>query len=509
MKTKKIQLPIILVLIISSIPFHNIYANSPYEGKENEWLERCSTPQASAEAVQACVDFKTYYGEQSTNLEEKILGMQSSVENLDKDLANITEIIQGLEKEIEKIEQQIITAEKSVKNMQESILLLDAKIIEKQAQIKELDALVKARMENEQVSIGTNRYVDLIMGAKDVVDFIRIIVGIQRITSNDQRQIEEAIESRNELKLQQNEQARLSENLNEQIKQNEQLKLVATTGKEEQEKLYEKFHEESARKMAEIQNMQNNVASLQGNIAAINTDIDDNIFNQPKDEQETPSDSSNEGESGSGSGGSSNGSGTGDNNDAETSKPPSSGGGNSSWIKPISYAWYSGTWHYGGSSTPHLGADYSGPIGGAIVAPSKSIVLYADAKFESNSGYMFNWDGNPAGGGNTMHLLTQVKGVTYGVSLFHLSKGLIVQPGDIVEQGQLIAYSGSSGNVTGPHLHIEVVNLGNMSVTEAQKKFAATADFSWGTGWGYNGLNTTCDKKAAPCRERPETLFGY
>ena len=34
---------------------------------------------------------------------------------------------------------------------------------------------------------------------------------------------------------------------------------------------------------------------------------------------------------------------------------------------------------------------------------------------------------------------------------------MVVNPGDRVQAGQLIGYSGDSGNVTAPHLHFEVI----------------------------------------------------
>ncbi len=44
----------------------------------------------------------------------------------------------------------------------------------------------------------------------------------------------------------------------------------------------------------------------------------------------------------------------------------------------------------------------------------------------------------------------------WGASLYgHFSRAL-VKAGDVVEPGQLIGYSGNTGNSTGPHLHFEV-----------------------------------------------------
>lgn len=46
----------------------------------------------------------------------------------------------------------------------------------------------------------------------------------------------------------------------------------------------------------------------------------------------------------------------------------------------------------------------------------------------------------------------------------HLSK-VVVKPGQKVRKGQLIGYSGASGNVTAPHLHYEIQRLATWSRT--------------------------------------------
>ena len=312
---------------------------------------------------------------------------------------------------------------------------------------------------------------------------------------------------RAEYQLQKEEQQRLSDDLKEQVNANEALKQAAEAGKKEQSKLYQSFYAKEQEVKREMENAQASASDMQGALASINTNVRDDIFQQPS----KPSSDENKPDNKP----------SGQPNDDDSVQPdetPDNSGetpddtpsGNASFIKPISYPLYAGTWYY--PSDPwdtrlyeHIGADYSGPIGAPIVAPARSIVLYANDPYPSDQyGPSLGW---PRGGANTIELLTQVNGTTYAISFFHLAKGILVSPGDIVEQGQTIAYSGASGNVTGPHLHIELVNLGTMSITEAQSRFAQNADFGWGSGWT---VASACSNRGyTPCRERPEEYFGY
>lgn len=158
-----------------------------------------------------------------------------------------------------------------------------------------------------------------------------------------------------------------------------------------------------------------------------------------------------------------------------------------------------GTWAYPGGGM-HLGLDWAAPIGTTVVAPASGVILYAAAPVGSNSGYLGNWSGYPYGGGNTIEMLCNVNDTLYAVSFCHLSQTIYVSAGQSVSQGQAIALSGNSGNSSGPHTHVEVYNLGSMSVSDAVARFSAGADFAWGTGW--SGTGTSCEAgKAAPCRK--------
>lgn len=494
MKHKKQIIPVVFALVAATIPSQKLYASSPYEGNESEWLSRCSVAQDSEEAAQECKNFKEYYAQQSASKENEVASLQSKVDELKGDMSNISEVIDGINAEIEKLDTRIAATEANIALMTANIADLDVKMAEKQEEIQKLDELVKARMVSEQASIGTNHYIDIIMGAQDIVEMMSLFDGIRLITQSDQDQMDDAAQARAQYQLQQTEQERLQEEMAASIKEMEELREVQKEGKEKQEQLYQKFYEKEAEMLKKMRDVQADVSSMQGKIASINTDIRDDIFQEPvtpntPDTPEEP-DAPDNGNDGSDNG--DNGSDSGEN------KPV-----NTNWLKPISYAWYCGTWYYPGGSYEHLGADYSGPAGAAVVAPAKAIVLYADAPYSNGT---TGWIGYPSGGGNTMHLLTQVNGTTYAISFFHLSPGFLVSPGDVVNQGQVLAYSGNTGNTTGPHLHVEVLNLGSMSVTQAQAQFARTADFAWGTGWS---VSSACSNRGTPCRERPENFFGY
>ena len=476
-------------MIIRMIIPVQIHANE-YDGHEDEWLAKCSGVQATEADAQACSGFKDYYTNKMNELHQQVAEMEDTASQLKADMSNIEEVVQTLNRNIEDLSRQIEAAEQSIQVSLETIQLLDAQMIEKQRQIDALDAQIKLRMTSEQATIGTNRIIDIVMGASSVVDLLRVITGLSQITANDQGQIKEADQARKELKHQQDEQKRLQENIELQIVNNEKLKATAEEGKAYQQIVYAQYQKEEANIMERMMAANTNASAIAGSIDGINTNYNDDIFTPGGDTG---------GDSGEDAGGS-------------EEEKPGVDGGNAAWLRPVGYARnpYAGTWHYSGGGT-HLGADYSGPIGANVVAPANAIILFARNGYSTN-GYFGSSEGWPYGAANSIHLLTQVDGTIYGVSLFHLAnEGFLVQPGQFVSQGEVIAHTGNSGNSTGPHTHIEVVNLGTMSVTQAQAKFAASKDFAWGLGWGDAALNATCSAKgwATPCRERPEDIFGY
>lgn len=159
-----------------------------------------------------------------------------------------------------------------------------------------------------------------------------------------------------------------------------------------------------------------------------------------------------------------------------------------------------GTWTYPDGGI-HLGLDIAANMFSEVKAPANGIILYADAPVDSDNGYLQNWCGWPAGGGNTICMICAVDGKLYGVSLAHLSNQIYVYPGQQVRQNDLLALSGNSGNSSGPHTHIEIFEL-KVSLEEAVEYFMQGADFSFGNGFD---MPNTCSNIA--CRIRPENVL--
>ena len=114
--------------------------------------------------------------------------------------------------------------------------------------------------------------------------------------------------------------------------------------------------------------------------------------------------------------------------------------------RPVSRGWMSSRFGYrtdpfNGQRAMHKGVDFAGKEGSEIVATASGVVTYSGERW----GYGLMVEINHGNGLSTR----------YGHA-----RELLVNPGDIVKPGQIIARMGSSGRSTGPHVHYEVLKNG-------------------------------------------------
>lgn len=143
------------------------------------------------------------------------------------------------------------------------------------------------------------------------------------------------------------------------------------------------------------------------------------------------------------SGSSSSGGGSAPESTQATTPPVSSGG----WLVPCSYRQLSSpfgnrTSPTAGASSNHQGIDLAGPEGTPIKATKAGVVTV-------------NRSSRSAG-----NYVTIKHDDTYSSIYMHLSRSAVSR-GQMVSQGQVIGYMGSTGIVTGTHLHFGIIKNGS------------------------------------------------
>ena len=117
------------------------------------------------------------------------------------------------------------------------------------------------------------------------------------------------------------------------------------------------------------------------------------------------------------------------------------------WVLPVTGYNLSGRFGQSSSlwSTVHTGLDFAGPSGSTIVSVAGGTV--------KSAGY------EGAYGNRTVITLPD------GTDIWYCHQSAIsVTSGEKVDPGQAIGHTGSTGNVTGPHLHLEVHPAGGTAV---------------------------------------------
>ena len=97
----------------------------------------------------------------------------------------------------------------------------------------------------------------------------------------------------------------------------------------------------------------------------------------------------------------------------------------------------------------HGGIDLPTPVGTPVLAPQAGRVARIDRA----------GDGQHDANGNAVFLAIGAERWCF----LHLST-VVVQPGQVVQRGQVIAFTGNTGKSTGPHLHLQVYDAGGKPV---------------------------------------------
>lgn len=485
MKLRKIGCATICGALLLTLSYPIQLHAEDFTGRESEMNQKCAAIYDEATQAQ-CAAYKEY-------LNNKAASLEGNVDNIKNQIAAVKDDISKVSAQITENNKMITDATASLEQIQATmvettanIATLNTQIEEKIIIIKERDEQMKARLVDMQPYIGTNNFIDFLMGATSFTDLLRRSAIVGELNSYEQQQIELLGQEKKELENKQADVKLKQELLVAQEKEVAAQKAVAEKYKSANEELLVYYQQQEAT-LAE-QKRKAQVES--GEFSASIPNIDLTII--PKEWEEGGSGDSGEG-------------------DAGTGDVPSLSNG---WVVPIQGTWYrsAGTWAYPGGGE-HLGMDFGtyNKVGLSVVAPAAGIIVAIHDGVPNHGVYesgLGSWTGYPSGGGNTLHMIVNVDGVSYGISFYHLSPGMFnVKVGDIVAQGQLIARTGHSGNSSGPHCHVEVTKLGNVSISQGVQIF-----YNYGKDYFYGNWNSggRCDiKGTTPCLLRPESFFGY
>lgn len=439
---------IVSIFVAFSILIVSAVPAQAVDYSDTEYWENFCSPDnygnLSYDDFQKCLKYK----------QQKQDDIDEQIENIKNDINKMHEVLKEVESQIVEKDAEIGLLENQIQALEEEIAALEEDILLKEQDIEKLDAQIKERMVQTQTYNNSFGFIDFLMGASDFVDFIQRISLMNILTNQEQEQIETLSELITQLEED-------KQKIEEQKESIEVQKLLIEQAKQELEK--QKAHQNTL-----LNELHEKYGDLIEEQARSQDSIDSIINNMPA--------------------------------------YPGDGGGNinnDGFGMVVSGYRSAGTWYYPASfgGARHSGMDIAGPRGTPVVASFSGIVAIAQ-NITSVEGTR-----NPATGNHVM-IIGSVNGSTYAIHMLHLQyNSIVVSPGQYVVQGQKLAGRGSTGNSTGPHTHIDLYNLGSMSVEEAYNYVRRTGSYTF--GMNYHAYGWECSNKAPICRERPEDKIPY
>lgn len=364
---------------------------------------------------------------------QKKSNAETVIGNVSEKLRVIQDNLNAATKEYQSISSQLADTEKQIADMQ-------VKLKEEQAKLEKREKVFQVRIRDIYMH-GQLSYLDVVLGAKDFNDFANRVDLLRRVIAADmdlihsiRQQRDEIQQVQQELESQRQKQTELKENAAKKKVEIEQHK------KEQQAVLYqaendkataeEAYRELEASSQAIGDMLRQRAAARAAAAAAAEAAAQqqaDASSSESSDDSSGTSDST-------GDGGAS----------VDYSYQPVSGSGAFIWpvngviTSPYGYR----THPIFGSTIYHSGMDIGVDYGTPVHAADSGVVV--EAGWISGYGYAV--------------IIDHGNGLS---TLYGHNESLNVSEGQSVSQGQVIAYAGSTGNSTGPHVHFEVRSNGD------------------------------------------------
>ena len=335
---------------------------------------------------------------------ENLNDVNSKKEESQNKVDDLKSQIAEYEKEINSLKDEIKQKQKEIKEMQEKLDKLEKERQEKQDL---LDQRLITMYEN-----GETTYLDVLLSSADITDFISKYYMVETVTEADKELIEGLEADKKEIEETKN---KLNASLDEVEKK-----------KEEQESIQTKLNKAKNKEEAKVESLTEESHDLEEDIEAYEKKMKE-LDAKEKAQEEALKHKIEEAEKNHGSNSGSSGS-------------SSSGGSVSSkgFIRPVTSGRITATMYYS-SGKYHGAVDFGVSTGTPVYAAADGIVVTS------------TW-----GGSDSYGYYIKIKHYNGLYTLYAHGSSLVAKVGQEVNQGDLIMYSGNTGNSTGPHLHFEV-----------------------------------------------------
>ena len=495
MKQKIKQIVImVIVLLLGLTLLSPLFAMSDTEydkfaENEDRYQKLCSS--YSPDDRETCESFADFKKEKIKRAKDDVKNAKSSISEIKGQIDDEENNLESYHKQIQELEVDIISNEKLVTQTEGAIRTVEKQITEREDRIEELDLLIKSFLVNMQGEMRVNGYIEFVMGASDFSDIVRRSEGMKRIKEYNEALINEVLEEQELLEAD-------KKNLVSKKLQLENEKELLVVQVEKSKTLYSVI-DAIVKELRVQKKTQEELVEQSTRISASEEEKWKDIFEQapppPPPVVEAPVQETEDGVVQAPS------------VPSAPSAPTTSGGhASSGWIYPVSgnFRVGNGVWSYD-TGGKHLGQDYPASIGTTLVAPANGVVVSTS---DAGCGDNYNINDRCNGGwGNYLNMIVNVDGSYYGLLYAHITPGgMLSSSGQKVSAGQAVAKMGSSGQSSGPHLHVEVYYIGD----DAGTAFGNYTTNTFGTGGSTSeraGSRCQSNGNSAPCRINPRSVF--
>lgn len=354
---------------------------------------------------------------QKNELNQKIQETKDNLNEVNSQKEESQNKVNNLSSQIDSYESQINSLKNEIETKTNEVNELQKKLDELEAEREKNQSLLDERLVTLYES-GEVSYLDMLLSSTDLTEFISSYYMIETLTAADKELIQNLENDKKEIA---DTQEKVNSSLNEIETKKSELETVQqqlSDAKDEEQTKVDKLTEQSHDLESDVEEYEKKMKELDAKEKAQEAAL------QKKYEE-----AKKKAEQGNSSGSSSNSGGSSSSRSAVSSK---------GFIRPVKTGSITATMYYS-SGKYHGAVDFGVSVGTPVYAAADGIVVTS------------TW-----GGSDSYGYYIKIKHYNGLYTLYAHGSSLVVSVGQEVKQGQLIMYSGNTGNSTGPHLHFEV-----------------------------------------------------